>query len=44
MALPAPAGGAITGTGTYTGGAGNQVTGYTDGSSALSPAIQQIWS
>jgi N4-gp56 family major capsid protein len=44
MALPAPAGGAITGTGTYTGGSGNQVTGYTDGSSALSPAIQQIWS
>jgi hypothetical protein len=44
MALPAPAGGAITGTGTYTGGTGNQVTGYTDGSSALSPAIQQIWS
>ncbi len=44
MALPAPAGGAITGTGTYAGGSGNQVTGYTDGSSALSPAIQQIWS
>lgn len=38
MALPAPAGGAITGTAT------GSVTGYTDGSSALSPAIQQIWS
>ncbi len=40
MAYPSPASGAITGTTAISGG----TTGYTDAGSALSPAIQQIWS
>lgn len=40
MAYPTPVGGAITGTTAISGG----TTGYTDAGSALTPAIQQIWS
>ena len=40
MAYPTPAGGAITGTTAISGG----TTGYTDSGSALTPAIQTIWS
>jgi N4-gp56 family major capsid protein len=40
MAYPQPAGGAITGTTAISGG----TTGYTDSGSALTPAIQTIWS
>lgn len=40
MAYPTPAAGAITGTSVIQGGS----TGYTSGSTALTPAIQEIWS